>query len=283
MKSALSILYLIFCTTLSFAQSSTAKPFVLGVIDEIQSEQLAEKRVLNIYLPEGYNKKDTLKYPVIYLLDGSADEDFIHVVGLVQFNTFPWINRIPKSIVVGIANIDRRRDFTYPTTLEEDKKRYKTAGKSEKFIAFLEKELQPYIERNYKTSNSKTIIGQSLGGLLATEILVKKPTLFNKYIIISPSLWWDNLSLLKQSSLLLEESFKQKTDVYIGVGKEGLAPSDIPHVMEVDANLLVEKIQSTKSKNVTLYFDYLPQEDHATVTHQAIFNAFRLLYPAVKK
>ena len=283
MKSALSILYLIFCTTLSFAQSSTAKPFVLGVIDEIQSEQLAEKRVLNIYLPEGYNKKDTLKYPVIYLLDGSADEDFIHVVGLVQFNTFPWINRIPKSIVVGIANIDRRRDFTYPTTLEEDKKRYKTAGKSEKFIAFLEKELQPYIERNYKTSNSKTIIGQSLGGLLATEILVKKPTLFNKYIIISPSLWWDNLSLLKQPAPLLEESFKQKTDVYIGVGKEGLAPSDIPHVMEVDAHLLVERIQSTKSKNVTLYFDYLPQEDHSTVTHQAIFNAFRLLYPAVKK
>lgn len=283
MKAALSLLVLIFSTTLSFAQSSATKPFVLGVIDEIQSVQLAEKRVLNIYLPEGYSKNDTLKYPVIYLLDGSADEDFIHVVGLVQFNTFPWINRIPKSIVVGIANIDRRRDFTYPTTLEEDKKRYKTAGKSEKFIAFLEKELQPYIERTYKTMNSKTIIGQSLGGLLATEILLKKPLLFNKYIIISPSLWWDNASLLKQSSLLLEENFKQKTDIYIGVGKEGLAPSDIPHVMEVDANLLVEKIKATKSKNVTVHFDYLPQEDHATVTHQAIFNAFRLLYPTLKK
>jgi predicted alpha/beta superfamily hydrolase len=283
MKAALSLLVLIFLTALSFAQSSATKPFVLGVIDEIQSEQLAEKRVLNIYLPEGYNKNDTLKYPVIYLLDGSADEDFIHVVGLVQFNTFPWINRIPKSIVVGIANVDRRRDFTYPTTLEEDKKRYKTAGKSEKFIAFLEKELQPYIEQTYKTTNSKTIIGQSLGGLLATEILLKKPLLFNKYIIISPSLWWDNASLLTLSSLLLEENFKQKTDIYIGVGKEGLAPSDIPHVMEVDANLLVEKIKATKSKNVTVHFDYLPQEDHATVTHQAIFNAFRLLYPVPKK
>ena len=283
MKAALSLLVLIFSTALSFAQSSATKPFVLGTIDEIQSEQLAEKRILNIYLPEGYSKDDTLSYPVIYLLDGSEDEDFIHVVGLVQFNTFPWINRIPKSIVVGIANVDRRRDFTYPTTLEEDKKRYKTAGKSEKFIAFLEKELQPYIERTYKTTNSKTIIGQSLGGLLATEILLKKPPLFNKYIIISPSLWWDNASLLKQSSLLLEENFKQKTDIYIGVGKEGLAPSDIPHVMEVDANLLVEKIKATKSKNVTVHFDYLPQEDHATVTHQAVFNAFRLLYPTLKK
>lgn len=276
MKSAVALIFLVFQATLSSAQ--TAKPFVLGRIDEITSEHLAEKRTLNIYLPEGYAPNDTLTYPVIYLLDGSADEDFIHVVGLVQFNTFPWINRIPKSIVVGIANTDRRRDFTYPTTLEEDRKRYKTAGQSEKFIAFLEKELQPYIEKNYKTAKSKTIIGQSLGGLLATEILLKKPTLFHKYIIISPSLWWDNASLLKQPSLLLSETFRQKTDVYIGVGKEGLTPGDNPRVMEVDANLLAERLQSGKSKTVTVHFDYLPQEDHATITHQAIFNAFRLLY-----
>jgi predicted alpha/beta superfamily hydrolase len=84
--------------------------------------------------------------------------------------------------------------------------------------------------------------------------------------------------LLKQSSALLDASFDQQTDLYIGVGKEGLAPSDIPHVMEVDANLLAEKIKSTKRKKVKVYFDYLPQEDHATVGHQALFNAFRLLY-----
>ncbi|MBA2737854.1 MAG: alpha/beta hydrolase [Pyrinomonadaceae bacterium] len=256
-----------------------SKPFILGVIDEIQSSKLAEKRILNIYLPEGYDKNDAVKYPVIYLLDGSADEDFIHVVGLVQFNNFSWINRVPKSIVVGIATVDRRRDFTYPTTIEADKKRYLTAGKSENFIAFLEQELQPFIEKKYKTTASKTIVGQSLGGLLATEILLKKPTLFNKYIIISPSLWWDNASLLKQSSEMLQDTFKQETDIYIGVGKEGLTPGDTPRVMEVDANLLAEKIKQAKSKNVKVYFDYLPQEDHATISHQAIFNAFRLLFP----
>ncbi|MEO0042926.1 MAG: hypothetical protein RL329_2374 [Bacteroidota bacterium] len=262
-----------------FAQNKdNAKPFVIGVIDEIQSTTLGEKRILNIYLPEGYTTKDTIKYPVIYLLDGGADEDFIHVVGLVQFNSFEWINRLPKSIVVGIANVDRKRDFTYPTSIEKDKKRYPTSGHSAKFRAFLEKELQPFIAQKYKTNAQKTLIGESLGGLLATEILLKKPTLFNKYIIISPSLWWDDASLLKQSAALLDAPFDQQTDVYIGVGKEGLAPSDLPHVMEVDANLLAEKIKSTKSKKVKVYFDYLPQEDHATVGHQAIFNAFRLLY-----
>jgi len=90
------------------------KAFVLGIIEEIDSKALAEKRTINVYLPEGYQENDTVRYPVIYLLDGSADEDFIHVVGLVHFNSFPWIERVPKSIVVGIANTDRQRDFTYP-------------------------------------------------------------------------------------------------------------------------------------------------------------------------
>jgi len=279
MKTITLFFILTFFISAASAQTDNTKPFVLGVIEEIQSKQLAEKRVLNIYLPEGYNKNDSAKYPVIYLLDGSADEDFIHIVGLIQFNNFSWINRVPKSIVVGIANTDRRRDFTYPTTIEADKKNYPTTGHSDKFIAFIEKELQPFMEKKYKTTPSKTIIGQSLGGLLATEILLKKPALFNKYIIISPSLWWDNGSLLNLPSGILQEGFLQETGIYIASGKEGLGPGTIPHVMEVDANLLAEKIKNTKSKTVNVYFDYLPQEDHATISHQAVFNALRILHP----
>lgn len=270
---------LFFVIKFTFPQTSATKPFVLGVIEEIQSIQLSEKRTLNIYLPEGYKQDDTTKYPVIYLLDGSADEDFIHVVGLVQFNNFPWINRVPKSIVVGIANVDRKRDFSFPTTIEEDKKKFPTTGHSDNFIAFIEKELQPFIDKKYKTNSSKMIIGQSLGGLLVTEILFKKPTLFDKYIIMSPSLWWDNASLLNYSPEILQSTFSKNISIYIGVGKEGLAPTTIPHVMEVEANVLAEKILSTKSKSVKVHFDYLPEEDHATMTHQSVFNAFRILYP----
>jgi predicted alpha/beta superfamily hydrolase len=260
------------------AQMST-KPFTLGVIDSVASKVLGETRALNIYLPEGYQANDTTKYPVVYLLDGSADEDFIHVVGLYQFNNFSWINRVPKSIVVGIANVDRRRDFTYPTSVITDKNRNKTSGHSDAFINFIQQELQPFIQTRYKgKSNNNTIIGQSLGGLLASEILLKRPTLFQQYIIISPSIWWDNASLLLLSSPILGANFAQPTTVYIGVGKEGLAPTATPHVMEVDANLLAEKLKASKSPQLTVHFDYLPQEDHATITHQAVFNALRLLH-----
>ena len=258
------------------------KPFVLGVIDHLNSKILSEERTLNIYLPDGYDPKDSIKYPVVYLLDGSADEDFIHIVGLYQFNTFEWINRVPKSIIVGIATVDRRRDLTFPTTIKTDQVRYNTSGHSDNFIRFIEKELQPYIQNKYKTTSDKTIIGQSLGGLFAAEVLLKKPTLFNKYIIVSPSLWWDNGSLLNVNSEIVNDSFKQPTDVYIGVGKEGLTPTEIPRVMEVDANLLYEKIKSTKSKSVNVQFDYLPEEDHATILHQAVSNAILLLNPNKK-
>lgn len=275
------VLYLSICS--AQAQMST-KPFTLGVIDSLASKVLGETRTLNIYLPEGYQANDTTKYPVVYLLDGSADEDFIHVVGLYQFNNFSWINRVPKSIVVGIANVDRRRDFTYPTTVVADKNRNKTSGHSDAFINFIQQELQPFIQARYKgRSNSNTIIGQSLGGLLATEILLKRPTLFQQYIIISPSIWWDNASLLQLASPILEANFTQPTNVYIGVGKEGLAPTATPHVMEVEANLLVEKFKASKSPQLTVHFDYLPQEDHATITHQAVFNALRLLHPVKGK
>ena len=246
-------------------QKPETKPFVLGEVVELPSAQLAETRILNIYLPEGYHADDTTRYPVIYLLDGSADEDFIHIAGLLQYANFPWIDMLPKSILVGIANVDRRRDFTYPTTIEADKKEFPTTGGSEKFIAFLENEVQPYIENAYRTGGSQTIIGQSLGGLLATEILFKKPAMFTHYIIVSPSLWWDDESLLKYAP-----AFTEPERVHVAVGKEG-------EVMERTANELAELLKKDKSGNVQVSFQYLADEDHASIFHLAVYRAFQVM------
>ena len=258
-------------TNVSFGQNTshnvTTKPFVLGLIDTLPSTELGETRTLNIYLPESYSKDSIANYPVIYLLDGSADEDFIHIAGLVQFANFSWVNLLPKSIVVGIANVDRRRDFTYPTTIEKDKKDFPTTGQSQKFIAFLEKELQPYIHKKYSTNANKMIIGQSLGGLLATEILFKKPDLFNQYVIVSPSLWWDNESLLSITPAFLGSDFQQKTAVFIAVGKEG-------KVMEADAKRLVDVVKKTTTGSFRSNFHYFADENHATIFHLAVYKAF---------
>ncbi len=260
-------------------KQAVPEPFVLGVIEKLYSNILNENRVLNIYLPEGYKQGDTTTYPVTYLLDGSADEDFIHIVGLYQFNSFSWINRVPKSIVVGIATVDRRRDFTFPTGVEKARAAYPTAGHSDKFIAFIKNELQPFVEKQYRGRGRRTIIGQSLGGLVATQILLQQPSLFHQYIIVSPSLWWNNGSLLEDTTARPATPL-QHTAVYIGVGKEGLTPGSPPRVMEVDANLLAEKLKGLKGADISVHFDYLPGEDHGTILHLAVFNALRMLYPS---
>src|SRR6476620_4632886 len=107
---------LLFCVSTLQAQE---KDFVLGKIETLKSAVLNEDRKLNIYFPAEYEANTS--YSVIYLFDGSADQDFIHIVGIVQFANYDWINMLSKSIVVGIENVDRRRDFTFPTTIEKDK------------------------------------------------------------------------------------------------------------------------------------------------------------------
>ncbi|MEQ9164666.1 MAG: alpha/beta hydrolase-fold protein [Fulvivirga sp.] len=249
------------------ASENKTSPLAIGEKVELQSALLNEIRILNIYLPQGYSSDSSKTYPVIYLLDGSIDEDFIHISGLVQFGSFSWIGMIPESIVVGISNIDRRRDFTFPTNNIQDKEDFPTTGKSENFINFLEKELQPFIEKKYKVSTTKTIIGQSLGGLFATEILFKRPNMFDNYIIVSPSLWWDDESLLKYTP----KAYASKKSICIAVGKEG-------ETMERISNELHIKLQLQENKNTRLYFQFLEKQDHGDVLHLAVYDAFEKIF-----
>lgn len=269
-RTLLTIIILVLSSQI-FAQNGTRTtkkiPLTIGESIEFQSGILDEKRILNIYLPNGYSKDSLRNYPVIYLLDGSMDEDFIHISGLVQFGSFPWINMVPESIVVGISNVDRKRDLTFPTNNKKDKEEFPTTGESEKFINFIERELQPFIEKNYKTDSIKTLIGQSLGGLLATEILFKKPELFDNYIIVSPSLWWDGESLLK----LKPTPYQSEKSIYIAVGKEG-------KVMERTAKELYQKLNLGIGKNTRLYFRFFEEQNHGDTLHLAVYYAFEKLF-----
>ena len=269
MKIKFMIACLLLLTVLDMhaQESKEAKPFIIGETRVLKSEILNENRTLNFYLPNNYDKAKS--YPVIYLLDGSANEDFLHIVGLVQFYVMQY--NMPEFIVVGIANVDRQRDFTFHTDLEDLKKDYPATGHSAKFIDFLEKELQPFVEETYKTTETKYIIGQSLGGLLATEILLKKPTLFTHYFIVSPSLWWDDESLLKSANSLLEKQKEMNQYVYISVGMK-------EHKMMVkDAKEIAAVLKQKKGLKV----DYFPmeKENHASILHSSIGEAFRKLFP----
>jgi len=275
MKLIRGVLFLVlfFANSISHAQNYDGEgliqtePLTIGESLEFKSQILKEKRTLNVYLPHGYSPDSVKTYPVIYLLDGSMDEDFLHVAGLVQFGSFSWINMIPESIVVGIGNMDRKKDFTYPSNNKLDKEDLPTSGASDNFIQFIQKEVQPLIDKTYRTNNTRTIIGQSLGGLLATEILFKLPDLFDHYIIVSPSLWWDDESLLQ----LKPAEHEGKKSVYIAVGKEGAT-------MERLAKELHEKLLLFQDRYRSLGFGFFEKLDHGDTLHQALYSGFEEIF-----
>ena len=265
------ILLLLFIPLISFGQTLPKKisetEFSIGKSIKIESKILDEIRDLNIYLPLNYSSSSLKTYPVVYLLDGSKDEDFIHISGIVQFGSFSWINMLPESIVVGIGNVDRKRDFTSPSQNKLDQKEFPNSGKSDKFIRFLQNEVQKYVESNYRTNNIKTIIGQSLGGLLATEILLKKPELFDNYIIVSPSMWWNDEKLLQTKP----KPYDSNKSIYIAVGKEG-------ETMERTTKELYNKLNKNKKENTTLFFKFMKNKTHGDALHNAVYNAFELIF-----
>lgn len=262
---------LLFCSFLN-GQSIATQTLSIGKIETLKSTVLNEDRLLNIYLPDSFNQEK--EYPVIYLLDGSINEDFLHIVGLVQF--FNLQMEMPDFIIVGIANVDRKRDFTFNSTSEELQKKYPTAGHSRLFIEFIETELQPYIESTYKTTNTKYLIGQSLGGLLATEILLKKRKLFTHYLIVSPSLWWDNESLLKQAKTLLEKQPNLETYVYVSVGVKEHS------IMKKEAKKLASLLKKPAQQQLKLDYLLMKKENHATILHRSIYEGFLRLFPYQK-
>ncbi|MBH0040675.1 alpha/beta hydrolase [Pseudoalteromonas sp. SWN166] len=267
MKNKVLSLFTVIClafSLLSHAEPIKTKPFSIGETFTFKSTTLEQQRTINVYLPNSYEQSCDKRYPVIYLLDGSKDEDFIHITGLVQFASFSWINHIPEAIVVGIANIDRKHDFTSPSNNALDLKDLPTHGGSKKFISFINDELRPLINKTYRTNSTSTLIGQSLGGLLATDILFNQPAMFNHYVIISPSLWWADNELL--NGPFEPTTFPQS--VYIGVGKEG-------ELMEGLAKQLHKKVAPILSSKSQVQFGYFENLDHTETLHLAVYDAFK--------
>jgi predicted alpha/beta superfamily hydrolase len=172
-----------------------------------------------ISLPDGY-EESVKKYPVLYLLDG--DISFGMATSIARYLQFG--NTIPELIIVGIGygalkkskGNDRNRDYTV-----SNRRNRPGSGGAPKFRKFLQEELIPYIDDEFRTiTDDRTIYGYSLGGLFALYSMFTEPDLFNRYIIGSPHLAWDNFRIFS----VQEDAFNSIGDingsVFISVGSE---------------------------------------------------------------
>lgn len=174
----------------------------IGIKTKLRSEILNEDRTLLISVPESYENSPKTNYPVIYILDGETN--FNYLSSVCHYLSREPFGSLPAAILVGITNTDRTRDLT-PTATAKEKafsgKRqagFKGSGGNAAFMDFISKELFRFMEKNYRSNGFKVLIGHSFGGLAAINNLLEAP-LFNAYIANDPSLWWDSELLIRKS------------------------------------------------------------------------------------
>lgn len=260
----------IFLNVFSALKAQNATPLCLGETLTYSSTVLQEQRIIHVWHPPIKPDNDTTHYQVLWVLDGSMHEDFIHTVGVVQF--FNLMFQMPPTLVVGISNVDRKRDFTFPTQIKELREATPTSGGSARFMDFLEQELLPDIKARYRTNGVHMLSGQSLGGLLAAQILLRRPTMFSHYFITSPSMWWDDSSLQTEAPALALQLPNQPLYAHIAVGQEG-------RIMKKGAKKLYKALKNAHKPQLITHFTFLPKENHATILHQSLYSMLLQMYP----
>jgi predicted alpha/beta superfamily hydrolase len=172
-------------------------------------------------------------------------------------------------ILVGIENTQRRRDMTGPTTNAEDKKIAPKVGGSATFRQFIRTELMPEITRRYRTTPEKAIVGESLAGLFVLETMVLEPALFDTYVAIDPSIWWNNEQLVNHAGgLQLQEGSAPKT-LYVATSSDAQGAA---------AQRLDQTMRAKAGRALKWYYAPMPQETHATIYHPAALQAFRTVF-----
>jgi predicted alpha/beta superfamily hydrolase len=246
-------------------RASASAPLVIGETWTLASSVLKETRRINVYRPPGIPDGQAL--PVMVMPDGGLQEDFVHVAGLLQVGA--GNGTVRPFLLVGIENTERRRDLTGPTDSAKDRGIAPRVGGAQAFRDFIRKELLPEVVKRYRTTGETAIVGESLAGLFVVETLVLEPDLFDTYIAIDPSLWWNDGRLARRIAAGLAPLPGRKT-LYVALSSDGLATFDAPAV----AGGL------RRVPGLDFHEQDWPGETHATIYHPAALQAFRAVLQA---
>jgi uncharacterized protein len=253
-------------------------------IIQLSSKQTGADYQLFVSLPLDYDKSRK-SYPVVYMLD--ADYSFALVRNVVQH--FVEREDLPPVILVAIAypgaatdretyKKNRTRDYTpahapsggYGTEYQ------KVSGGGPKFRSFIATELMPLIERRFRTRpNDRTIIGHSYGGLFATYVLLTEPTMFQRYIIVSPSLWYANRVALTMEETAAQSGIRPDARVFFGVG--GLESS----VMSDDLAELYRNLRRRNNPRLDMSMRIFDGERHNSVFPGAVTRGLLTVFDRV--
>ncbi|MFT3771049.1 MAG: alpha/beta hydrolase-fold protein [Minicystis sp.] len=239
----------------------------------LDSRVLGETRRINLYTPPGYDAATETRYPVLYMPDGGVEEDFPHVTR--DIDAAIRAGEMRPVIVVGIENTERRRDMTGPTQVEEDRKIAPRVGGSARFRAFLRDELMPVIGRRVRGDGRKGIVGESLAGLFVVETFFLEPGMFDTFIALSPSLWWNDQALVRGAGAWLKSQEHLTGTLYLATAGD----DDVGDA----GKSLAAALRAGAPKGLTWFYEPRPDLQHSTIYRGASPGVFRKLFPPAAK
>jgi predicted alpha/beta superfamily hydrolase len=264
------------------AELGNAKQITSVTQFTVRSEVLNEERIVFVYLPDTYGSEEARqkRYPVLYLLDGRA---YLDVTIGITHHLGSWnaaVQRIPDLIVVAIQNTKRPRDMT-PSHMAGGSPYSTGSGGAAEFRSFLESELLPAVDKRFRTSGERILVGHSLAGLFVLDTFVEKPNLFYAYIASDPSLWWDANLLARKLSAWRGKPPGTPGRMFIG---QANTPDSMPGEHDAHkAGITAFRAALEAAKPPIQHsYQYFEDETHLSVPLQAIYRGLIFAYAEYK-
>ncbi|HSD16363.1 MAG TPA: alpha/beta hydrolase-fold protein [Thermomonas sp.] len=179
------------------------------------SSVLGEERTYAVHLPDSYARSPTKRYPVFYVLDGTSQSGHVAATAEVMAR----IDAMPEAIVIGIPSGDaRNRDYTPPGMRQDADEANGADGQADRFLGFLQRELIPRVQREFRTTPRRTLVGNSRGGLFVVHALITQPRSFDAYIAHSAALWRDDAAMVARLGRVLRDRRDLRGRLFLSLG-----------------------------------------------------------------
>lgn len=277
-------------------EESSPPAFLVDVTSWVMNSSVSHRDYqISVALPDGYSAQNA-PYPVLFAAD--ANSQFGTLVETARLASFA--REIQDVIVVGIgypragqgiraAAADRVLDLT-PTAdqswVDETARQAqamglpspRASGGAATFLRFLRDELIPSIELTFNVSHEdRGWYGHSLGGLFGTYALLESDGLFTRFILGSPSLWWDHRALFALEESLAGARDSLPAKVFFSVGMREEEPK---YPMVTDLRAFVKRLQDRKYRRLEMQVQYFEGENHGSVVPATISRGLRYVYAA---
>lgn len=282
MKISLLLLLL----TLQAAPLQAAAELSFGVMQQLTSKVLQENRRYYVYLPPSYGKNNA-DYPLIILLDGDVHRWKAFAGMLEGLSTETLERQVKEAIVVAVPSSEhaiRERDLT-PTSLQRWTFQGKLleqftgpTGNAAAYLTFFKNELLPQLQRQYRISSERMIVGESFGGLFSAAALLNDPTVFSHYLIIDPTAVWDDNYLNRQLKTVNFAAKAPTAQVYLAFANNA-AIGAIGVTNLAWGQQFATGLAAHQSAGFSIKQQYFAAESHGTVALQAWYHGLKHLLP----